>query len=82
MAKKIYHLTISYDEKEDTIDYICETLDEEVHTIDDFYDDDYDPIEGLNPNIAGLRIVKIDVGKYFDEPTLKLIRECNMIGEA
>ena len=74
MAKKVYHLTISYDESDDTIEYICETLDEETTDHTDMY-----PHEA---SVPGFSIVRIDIGKYFDEPTFQLIKDCNEIGEA
>lgn len=76
MAKKIYHLTISYDESDDTIEYICETLDEEVTD----YTEHLLEYDACMP--GGLKVVKIDISKYFDEPVLKLLRECNEMGEA
>lgn len=76
MAKKIYHLTISYDESDDTIEYICETLDEEVSNCTEH------ALEYDANMVGGLKVVKIDISKYFDEPVLKLLRECNEMGEA
>ena len=79
MAKKVYHLTISYDEASDTIEYLCETLE------DDISDCTTDCMEGgleFEADVPGFKVLRIDIGKYFDEPTLKLIRECNEVAEA
>ena len=79
MAKKVYHLTISYDEATDTIEYLCETLE------DDISDSTTDFIEGgleFEADVPGFKTLTIDIGKYFDEPTLKLIRECHEVAEA
>ena len=79
MAKKVYHLTISYDETTDTIEYLCETLE------DDISDSTTDFMEGgleFEADVPGFKTLTIDIGKYFDEPTLKLIRECHEVGEA
>ena len=74
MAKKVYHLTISYDETDDSIEYLCETLEEESTNCSD--------IAAFEADVPGFKVVEIDISKYFDEPTLRLIRDCYEVAEA
>ena len=67
--KKIYHLTIEYDEDTEQVEYLLETVD---------YVDEGEPIG----EIEMIEIGGVDISKYFDQTILKLIAECYEVGEA
>ena len=66
--KKVYHLTIEYDEDTEEIEYIVETVDRLE--------------EGDIPEISMVEVGGVDLSKYFDQAVLKLIAECYEIAEA
>lgn len=69
--KKIYHLTIEYDDANDQVEYLVETVDVVGPTEDD-----------SEPEITMVEIMGVDISKFFDQAVLKLISECYEIGEA
>ena len=69
--KKIYHLTIEYDDATDEVEYLVETVDVAS-----------DQEEGFEPEIEMVEVMGIDVSKYFDQAVLRLIAECYEVGEA
>ena len=71
--KKIYHLTIEYDDATDEVEYLVETVD--VANEDNKGDD-------WEPEIEMVEVMGIDVSKYFDQAVLRLIAECYEVGEA
>ena len=67
--KKVYHLTIEYDEDTEQVEYLLETVD---------LVDEGEPTGEVEINEIG----GVDISKYFDQSILKLIAECYEIGEA
>ena len=67
--KKIYHLTIEYDETTEEVEYLIETVD---------LIDEGEPVG----EIEMVEIGGVDISKYFDLAILKLIAECYELAEA
>ena len=66
MSKRIYHLTIEYDNETEEVEYI-------VETVDQLEDED---------DIRLIEIGTVDISKYFSKEVLKEIAQCYEIGEA
>ena len=66
MSKRIYHLTIEYDDETEEVEYI-------VETIDHLEDDD---------DIRLIEIGTVDISKYFSKEVLKELAQCHEMGEA
>ena len=67
--KKVYHLTIEYDEDTEQVENLLETVD---------LVDEGEP----TGEVEIIEIGGVDISKYFDPSILKLIAECYEIGEA
>ena len=67
--KKVYHLTIQYDEATEEVEYLIESVDliEDGETVGE---------------IEMVELGGVDISPYFDESILKLIAECYEIAEA
>ena len=66
MSKRIYHLTIEYDNDTEEAEYI-------VETVDQLEDDD---------DIRFVEIGTVDISKYFSKEVLKELAQCHEMGEA
>ena len=66
MSKRIYHLTIEYDNDTEEVEYLVETVEE-------CEDDDI---------IRLVEIGSVDISKYFSKEVLKELAQCYEMGEA
>ena len=66
MSKRIYHLTIEYDNDTEEVEYI-------VETVEQLEEDD---------EIRLIEIGSVDISKYFSKEVLKELALCYEMGEA